>query len=275
MSRISLLLNLALFAGLIFLWAEKRNAASETSTPVQVTVSPSATAAPAVIAETAPRVEPLPFRWSQLESPDYRTYIINLRGIGCPEATLRAIVTDDLNIVYRKRSGELVQKLDALISRPLVVQFNSFNEQQAIKAELSKLPGEEYAEICDFLGLKPAPGQVATALPAVQPEEPSPELPVTMPLVFQNIDPATLGLSEEQNQMIANLRQDFLKQVGGLSQDASDPAYRTRWQQAQPNADNMLQAVVGNEVYTKFQLLADQAIVADQATPKNYAVTPR
>src|SRR5262245_55092968 len=33
------------------------------------------------------------FHWSQIESPDYREYISNLRAIGCPEATIRDIIT--------------------------------------------------------------------------------------------------------------------------------------------------------------------------------------
>jgi len=32
------------------------------------------------------------FDWRQVESEDYRTYLANLRAIGCPETTIRDIV---------------------------------------------------------------------------------------------------------------------------------------------------------------------------------------
>ena len=32
------------------------------------------------------------FRWSQLESSDYHQYMANLRGIGCPEETIRDLI---------------------------------------------------------------------------------------------------------------------------------------------------------------------------------------
>lgn len=49
------------------------------------------------------------FSWREVESPDYPTYIANLRDIGCPEQTIRDIIIADVNAIYsRKRSTELV-----------------------------------------------------------------------------------------------------------------------------------------------------------------------
>src|SRR5262245_41874041 len=36
-----------------------------------------------------------PIRWSDIESSEYRTYIANLRSIGCPEQTIRDIIVAD------------------------------------------------------------------------------------------------------------------------------------------------------------------------------------
>jgi LysM repeat protein len=48
------------------------------------------------------------FSWRDVESPDYPTYIANLRGIGCPEQTIRDIIIADVNQLYaRKRATEL------------------------------------------------------------------------------------------------------------------------------------------------------------------------
>ncbi|HWC61921.1 MAG TPA: hypothetical protein VHC44_19695, partial [Verrucomicrobiae bacterium] len=41
--------------------------------------------------------------WSHVESPDYTTYIANLRSIGCPEQTIRDIIIADVNALYAKR----------------------------------------------------------------------------------------------------------------------------------------------------------------------------
>ena len=46
------------------------------------------------------------FRWSQLESTDYRQYIANLRAIGCPESTLKDIIMTDVMRLYAQRRGQ-------------------------------------------------------------------------------------------------------------------------------------------------------------------------
>jgi hypothetical protein len=51
----------------------------------------------------------LHFTWSQVESSDYATFIANLRGINCPEATIRDIIVADVNQVFaRRRAMEIV-----------------------------------------------------------------------------------------------------------------------------------------------------------------------
>ena len=48
------------------------------------------------------------FSWQQVESDDYRTYIENLRDIGCPEQTIRDIIIADVNALYaKKRATEI------------------------------------------------------------------------------------------------------------------------------------------------------------------------
>jgi LysM repeat protein len=48
------------------------------------------------------------FSWQEVESPDYPTYVANLRSIGCPEQTIRDIIIADVNALYaRKLATEL------------------------------------------------------------------------------------------------------------------------------------------------------------------------
>jgi LysM repeat protein len=49
------------------------------------------------------------FSWKEVESPDYPTYIANLRDIGCPEQTIRDIIIADVNSLYaQKRATNLI-----------------------------------------------------------------------------------------------------------------------------------------------------------------------
>jgi hypothetical protein len=48
------------------------------------------------------------FSWHEVESPDYPTYIANLRDIGCPEQTIRDIIIADVNGLYARKRAELV-----------------------------------------------------------------------------------------------------------------------------------------------------------------------
>src|SRR5215510_15089950 len=62
---------------------------------------------PSIAADLAPahlpHLEPERFTWSQIESADYRTYITNLRSIGCPEQTIRDIIVADVQGLYAPR----------------------------------------------------------------------------------------------------------------------------------------------------------------------------
>src|SRR2546423_4094024 len=49
------------------------------------------------------------FSWKEVESPDYQTYIDNLRDIGCPEQTIRDLIIADINSLYaQKRATNLI-----------------------------------------------------------------------------------------------------------------------------------------------------------------------
>jgi len=49
------------------------------------------------------------FSWDEVESPDYPTYVANLRDIGCPEQTVRDIIVADVNALYaRRRATEVI-----------------------------------------------------------------------------------------------------------------------------------------------------------------------
>jgi len=46
------------------------------------------------------------FRWSEIESDDYRKYIANLRAVGCPENTIKDIILTDVMKLFAARRGQ-------------------------------------------------------------------------------------------------------------------------------------------------------------------------
>ena len=108
---ILMLLNVAaLAAGFVYCsqyWgaqtAKERDAASAELAAWQARAAapePSVPAQPEVVYQTND------FHWSQLESSDYRQYIANLRGVGCPERTIKDIILTDVMRLYAQRRGQ-------------------------------------------------------------------------------------------------------------------------------------------------------------------------
>jgi len=100
---VSLLLNLLLAAGWFGAARQWQSRYSRSA------IVPPDTNAPAVLVKTNVFVAKRFFGWSEVESDDYQTYITNLRGIGCPEQTIRDIIIADVNSLYaRRRATEIV-----------------------------------------------------------------------------------------------------------------------------------------------------------------------
>src|SRR5436309_14949951 len=96
---VSLSANLAL-AAVLFYWLrqyEREDWRAAARTPV---VAP-----PANLIKTNVVVRRLHFRWDDVESEDYPTYIKNLREIGCPEPTIRDIIVAEVNQLFAKRQA--------------------------------------------------------------------------------------------------------------------------------------------------------------------------
>src|SRR5437867_12387881 len=43
------------------------------------------------------------FAWSEVESADFKQYMANLRGIGCPEETIRDLIVAEVNKLFAPR----------------------------------------------------------------------------------------------------------------------------------------------------------------------------
>jgi hypothetical protein len=209
---------------------------------VQISNAPSAT-------QLAPSAVPAPkpelFRWSQLESTDYHAYVANLRRVGCPEQTIRDIITADVDTLYAPKRERLAD---------LAVGGSAGRQQ--MEAQLAELRSEETSLLRNLLG----DGSASPALgDKTQPGELARQntRPV-MPLVFANADPASLQLNEAQMEAVNQVRQQFQQEIG--VQDPSDPAYHQRWIAAQRRADDTLRGLLGSKVYIQFQVQAANRI---------------
>ncbi|MEI6566344.1 MAG: hypothetical protein WCR20_06700, partial [Verrucomicrobiota bacterium] len=192
-----------------------------------------------------------PFSWSQLESADYREYVANLRRIGCPEITIRDIIAADIDGIFEERRQELRRGLSATGNGlhggniPLV----------AVDQGLAALRQEQERLVAELLG--GAAVAQSGARESARPRRKPPQEPeVTIPLVLQDLDLATLDIDQNRLETIQQIRDGFVVQVGGPNQDPGDPEYRQRWIRAQREADETLQAMIGLRAWQDYQFRA-------------------
>ena len=58
-----------------------------------------------VIEMATNRVDASRFHWSVVETNDFEAYVANLRGIGCPDPTVRHLVTGEIEALYTEREA--------------------------------------------------------------------------------------------------------------------------------------------------------------------------
>ena len=106
---ISLVINVALGAALM----KPQPAASPSPSPVeskQPAPQPgiaAPAAKPRTVTQVVTNTVAQKFDWNAVESDDYKKYIANLRSIGCPEETIRDIITADVNKLYESKRKAL------------------------------------------------------------------------------------------------------------------------------------------------------------------------
>jgi hypothetical protein len=121
---------------------------------------------------------PPPFRWSEIESDDYRRYIANLRAVGCPEQTIRDLIAADLTQLFAPRAAAIWQRKTLQYWQKYERVEPTPSQFKALKA----LAGEQGAVFKQLLGV-----------PFSQQDQ--------IDLVFlQNSDESTLFLGEDKRE---------------------------------------------------------------------------
>jgi hypothetical protein len=233
----SILANLALCSLVLWLVRGKPVDRDIASAPVQMTNMATVVQVTQIPTESNQPVTQKPFRWSELESTDYRTYLANLRSTGCPEQTIRDILSADVDSVYAQRREQLERTSPGSLTT---------------RQEVERLRGEEASFLAALLGDSTLPKEFS-------PKEPPwvvarRNVRAVVPLVFGNIDAANLQLNAGQMAVVEEVRQKFREEVG--TQDANDPGYVQRWNKAQRDADDRLRGMLGSKVFLQYQLQA-------------------
>jgi hypothetical protein len=234
------LLKISVFSNALLLLALGTSLARREKLPAPVVI-------PAVSMESnaSSQIQSVPpFHWSQLESTnDYRFYIANLRAVGCPETTIRAIVCADFEAAARfeQHQLELAGRSPAMFSPEATKQAID----RALGTELDSSLADETVQAASSISL--SRGQTSNLRPVTQATARA-----SYPVVFQNAVMNDSSLTENQKAAVRQLQQQFVDAVG--DQSPSDPAYRARWQTAQQNADEVLRAQLGDQAYNSYKL---------------------
>jgi hypothetical protein len=248
----SLLLNVLLIALVLWLVDSSQPAASPpaqirvqiTNSWQEVPFARPGTPPPELATTTFKR-----FNWSQVESTDYGTYVANLRSIGCPEQTIRDILTADIDTTYLPRREQIERSMSG-----------SLAARQQGSAQLAQLRSEEAWVLSTLLGETTTAPQ---APPAVRPAPAARNIRAVMPLAFVDLGASTMTLDQQQVAIVDQVRQRFEQELG--AQDPNDPAYRQRWDTAQHNADDRLRGMLGSKVFIQYQLRAANQMASGSA----------
>ena len=151
---LSLALNVTL-AGVIAWAAATRHRANGSSPAVQALTNRDLRVRKAM-PESARRVveiEPQ-FRWSEVESTDYRVYMANLRAIGCPERTIRDIIVADVDQLFIERLRRVIAPMSARFWWLVANMKQAEEEGERYEEQWKALEQEREAVFQELLGTK-------------------------------------------------------------------------------------------------------------------------
>ena len=160
---LSLVANLALAGALAWSARQKhtgQNTGVAAASTVAATTSEKPTAARAAATARSPAIEAFKsdqqFNWRTVESEDYKKYIANLRAVGCPEETIRDIITADVNKLFENRAKEMrgVKTNRYEYWKGGMQMFSKMFDEEKIKAQQA-LMKEKRALLTELLGVAP------------------------------------------------------------------------------------------------------------------------
>ncbi|HEV2453220.1 MAG TPA: hypothetical protein VGY98_03100, partial [Verrucomicrobiae bacterium] len=194
----SVALNVLLLGAALLLWRHPWRTAS--LPPVAQAIAPRANAeAPAIQSET------MPFHWNQLLCTNgYRAFVAHLRAAGCPEATVDDIVRGDTGRAFATMRARLG------VSATDPGQWSEQSQMQMVAYFLGQNPtgGENSQFVAAPLSVAPDNADAGNV----------PAGDASLAAFLENADLTNPGMTTEQQQEIAGLRQGLLAQISGAGQ---------------------------------------------------------
>jgi hypothetical protein len=189
-----------------------------------------------------------------LESTDYRTYVRNLRAIGCPEQTIRDIITADVDAnLYADKREKLRAREQELAGNP-GLQALRREEQELWSEELQLIKRVLEEEASEPVGMNSGV-MVSSATSA----------PPVMPLAFSVSVSNLTGFNDYQRGTVECFQRRFQADLDGL--DPNSQEYAQRWREAQRQEDAVLKSVLGNQAYQVLLIEASRQQLISASRP--------
>jgi hypothetical protein len=186
--------------------------------------------------QSQPKTE---FRWSRIESADYRQYINNLKAIGCPQQTIRDIITADVHSLYVARGEQLGRQ-------PMAAKIRS-EKFQALREE-------ENSVLAALLGFQSDAQNTSESFQSARATQANAQNNnVSVPLAFRPTDLSALNLNEDQLESIQYLRSAFQRELRDSDHDRTSPEYLKQCQSAQAQNDLMLRGMLGTKLFEQVE----------------------
>lgn len=138
----------ATIIGFLFFFLSSNGKPASPNRPAMVEIN----ATPSTVQEAATKS----FDWRMVESEEYPKYIANLRAIGCPEETIRDIITADVNKLFDDRrktlTGEITNRFEYW--KPWARRSIAAYDETKVKAQ-QELANEKRAVLKVLLGIEP------------------------------------------------------------------------------------------------------------------------
>ena len=201
--------------------------------------------------------EPRPLHWSDLLSTDDATYARNLRTIGCPEETIRDILTAAIahrydaqrqDIVVQHQQGRIdTAAMQAAVAQLWEQQNEAVNQVPRPAVTSAATQSTEVAPSASAPAAGPRVGNGAPAGTAPR------DSAIRMPIALKEPD-ASLGLNEAQRAAVDQVGDHFAQAINAPKLAPTDPAYHQLWKDAQSDADERLKVQIGWEAYLQMEL---------------------
>jgi hypothetical protein len=221
---ISVVVNALLLGWLVLLW--QHHPTATLTAPVAparvVKIQPQLP-----VPSESPVVKTGPFRWSQFESTNgYLAFVANLRAAGCPEATMDDIVQGDTARAY------------AVMRERLGVSANAPGRWSGqAQAQMAAYFLGQTSSVAGIADGSATGGQNNQATDRAQSGN------AALAVFLQKTDFTTPGMSAEQQQEIAGLRQGLLAQITAAGQSPNNHANTL----SMSGSDNMASPQAGGD----------------------------